>query len=109
MKERGCSAPIGAVFRLECYYLCRRESGIMDQPSSFILSNASCRPTSFILVYPYANSTDDQMNKFINGWNMLDKSDGAIAALYEHWSLGRGAGSRKRWWSLLERVSPWLD
>ena len=55
------------------------------------------------LAYPMARGDQDLVN-FINTWIELKKKDGTIAALYDHWILGKHATPKQPRWSVLRNV-----
>jgi Na+/H+-dicarboxylate symporter/ABC-type amino acid transport substrate-binding protein len=58
------------------------------------------------LAYPVARR-DLEMARFLGLWIDLKRKDGTIQALYDHWILGKGAGSRRPRWSILRDVLHW--
>jgi Na+/H+-dicarboxylate symporter/ABC-type amino acid transport substrate-binding protein len=64
-------------------------------------------PQPDILAVPlaYAMARDDQeLLGFVNTWIELKKKDRTIAALYDHWILGKNAVPKQRRWSVLHNI-----
>jgi ABC-type amino acid transport substrate-binding protein len=55
------------------------------------------------MAYPVARG-DQELVNFINAWIELKKKDRTIAALYDHWILGKHAVPRQPRWSVLRNV-----
>jgi Na+/H+-dicarboxylate symporter/ABC-type amino acid transport substrate-binding protein len=55
------------------------------------------------LAYPMSRG-DQELVNFINTWIELKKKDGTIAALYDHWILGKHAVPKQPRWSVLRNV-----
>jgi hypothetical protein len=47
---------------------------------------------------------DQELVNFINTWIELKKKDRTIAALYDHWILGKHAVPKQPRWSVLRNV-----
>jgi ABC-type amino acid transport substrate-binding protein len=60
------------------------------------------------LAYPLARG-DQAFASFINTWIELKQKDGTMAALYEHWILGRSADRPTPRWSIMRDVLHWVD
>jgi ABC-type amino acid transport substrate-binding protein len=52
---------------------------------------------------------DADLVNFVNTWVDLKQKDGTIAALFEHWILGRAAAEKTPRWSVLRDVLHWGD
>jgi len=50
---------------------------------------------------------DASLAKFVDTWVSLKEKDGTIAALFEHWILGRAAEDESPRWSVLRDVLHW--
>jgi Na+/H+-dicarboxylate symporter/ABC-type amino acid transport substrate-binding protein len=75
-----------------------RYSVVVPQPSRVRLP----------LAYAIARR-DEPFSRFINTWIELKQKDGTIAALYDHWILGRSAGHGGPRWSVIRDVLHWVD
>jgi ABC-type amino acid transport substrate-binding protein len=58
----------------------------------------------------YALGTrDDKFLEFLNHWLSMRKHDGTTQEYYEHWILGKSAGSTARRWCVIRDVLHWVD
>jgi ABC-type amino acid transport substrate-binding protein len=73
-------------------------SVVVPQPDVFVIP----------LAYPMARG-DPELVNFINTWIALKKRDRTIAALYDHWILGKNAVPQPRRWSVIRNVLHWVD
>lgn len=60
------------------------------------------------LAYPMARG-DAELVRVINTWIELKKKDKTIAALYDHWILGKNAVPKQPRWSVLRNVLHWVN
>ena len=60
------------------------------------------------LAYPMARG-DPELVNFINTWIALKQRDRTIAALYDHWILGKNAVPQPRRWSVIRNVLHWVE
>ncbi len=60
------------------------------------------------LAYPMA-AGDEEFAVFMNRWIDLQKKNGSIKLLYDHWILGRTAEKRGPRWSVIRDVLHWVD
>jgi len=51
---------------------------------------------------------DQPLANIVNTWIELKKRDGTIAALYDHWILGRNAVPKEPRWSIIRNVLHWM-
>jgi Na+/H+-dicarboxylate symporter/ABC-type amino acid transport substrate-binding protein len=51
---------------------------------------------------------DQSLANMVNTWIELKKRDGTIAALYDHWILGRNAVPKEPRWSIIRNVLHWM-
>ena len=58
--------------------------------------------------YPVCRN-DMALARFLSIWIDLKKNDGTIAALYDHWILGKDAEKSKPHWSIIRDVLHWVD
>jgi hypothetical protein len=64
-------------------------------------------PQPDILAVPLAYAMargDQELVSFVNTWIELKKKDKTIAALYDHWILGKNAVLKQPRWSVLRNV-----
>jgi len=69
-------------------------------------------PKPDIVVFPvgYALAPGNQsLGNFMNRWIGLQKKNGTIKRLYDHWILGLTAVEKKPRWSVLRDVLHWVD
>jgi Na+/H+-dicarboxylate symporter len=52
---------------------------------------------------------DDEWKRYVDAWLSLKKNDGTFARLYEHWILGRDAGSPGPRWCIARDVLGWME
>jgi Na+/H+-dicarboxylate symporter len=52
---------------------------------------------------------DQPLANLVNTWIELKKRDGTIAALYDHWILGRDAVPKEPRWSIIRNVLHWVE
>ncbi len=60
----------------------------------------------FPLAYPVARH-DVEWARFLGTWIDLQRKNGTIQALYDHWILGRDARPRQPHWSVIRNVLHW--
>ncbi len=60
----------------------------------------------FPLAYPVARH-DVEWARFLGTWIDLQRKNGTIQALYDHWILGRHARPREPHWSVIRNVLHW--
>jgi Na+/H+-dicarboxylate symporter/ABC-type amino acid transport substrate-binding protein len=61
----------------------------------------------FPLAYPVARQ-DLEFARFLGTWIELQRKNGTIQALYDHWILGRDARPKKPQWSVIRNVLHWV-
>jgi Na+/H+-dicarboxylate symporter/ABC-type amino acid transport substrate-binding protein len=49
------------------------------------------------------------LDRLLDVWIEIERGDGTIDALYDHWILGRETGSRGQRWSVIRDVLGWVD
>jgi proton glutamate symport protein len=62
----------------------------------------------FPLAYPVAGH-DVELARFLGTWIDLQRKNGTIQALYDHWILGRHARPRQPHWSVIRNVLHWVN
>ena len=60
------------------------------------------------LAYPVARR-DQELARFLGTWIDLQRKNGTIQALYDHWILGRQARPKRPHWSVLRNVLHWVS
>jgi hypothetical protein len=60
------------------------------------------------LAYPIA-CHDERWCIFINTWIELQRRNGTLDELYDHWILGRNPEKQKPRWSVIRDVFHWVD
>ena len=60
------------------------------------------------LAYPVARH-DVELSRFLGIWIDLQRENGTIQALYDHWILGRNARTGQPRWSVIRNVLHWVD
>ena len=61
----------------------------------------------FPLAYPVARR-DQEFARFLGIWIDLQRKNGTIQALYDHWILGRDARPKQPHWSVIRNVLHWV-
>ena len=61
----------------------------------------------FPLAYPVARR-DLELARFLGIWIDLQRKNGTIQALYDHWILGRDATTKQPRWSVIRNVLHWV-
>lgn len=61
----------------------------------------------FPLAYPVARH-DQEFARFLGTWIDLQRKNGTIQALYDHWILGRDARPKQPQWSVIRNVLRWV-
>src|SRR5262245_18540802 len=61
----------------------------------------------FPLAYPVARH-DQELARFLGTWIDLQRKNGTIQALYDHWILGRDARPKQPHWSVIRNVLGWV-
>ena len=61
----------------------------------------------FPLAYPVARR-DLELARFLGTWIDLQRKNGTIQALYDHWILGRDARPKEPHWSVIRNVLHWV-
>jgi Na+/H+-dicarboxylate symporter/ABC-type amino acid transport substrate-binding protein len=62
----------------------------------------------FPLAYPVAHH-DLEFARFLGMWIDLQRKNGTIQALYDHWILGRDARPKQPRWSVIRNVLHWVN
>ena len=62
----------------------------------------------FPLAYPVARR-DLEFARFLGIWIDLQRKNGTIQALYDHWILGRDARPKQPHWSVIRNVLHWVE
>jgi ABC-type amino acid transport substrate-binding protein len=62
----------------------------------------------FPLAYPVARR-DLEFARFLGTWIDLQRKNGTIQALYDHWILGRDARPKEPHWSVIRNVLHWVS
>ena len=60
------------------------------------------------LAYPLARQ-DERWRTFIDTWIDLQRMNGTIQELHDHWVLGKNAEKQKPRWSVIRDVLHWVD
>ena len=60
------------------------------------------------IAYPMPYGATDLV-RYVDAWIELQREQGSIEKLFEHWILGRLAESREPRWSVIRDVLGWVD
>jgi hypothetical protein len=62
----------------------------------------------FPLAYPVARR-DLEFARFLGIWIDLQRKNGTVQALFDHWILGRDATPKQTHWSVIRDVLHWVN
>jgi ABC-type amino acid transport substrate-binding protein len=60
------------------------------------------------LAYPIARQ-EVEWQSFLNTWIEIERRQGTIGRLYEHWVLGKNVEKQRRRWSVIRNVLHWVE
>ena len=67
-------------------------------------------PLKIQIPLAYAVARHDlELARFLGPWIDLQRKNGMIAALYNHWILGRNARPKQPHWSVIRDVLHWVN